>query len=265
MKVYISADIEGVTGISSWEETHKGHEGYEAYQLQMTKEVAAACRALVEAGVTEILVKDAHEDGKNLIHELLPKEVKIISGWSNHPLSMIEGLDESFDAAIFIGYHSGAMTNGSPLNHSLNPEKIRSISINGELADEFLIFAYGAHMLNVPVVAVTGDGNLIRHVRQFDSAIETVATGEGFGGAFVSIHPEVGIERIYKHVKKAVEGDLSRYVLHNVTDYELVVEFTRHEDAYKYSFYPGVEQISEYSVCLKTNDYMHILCFLLFM
>lgn len=264
MKVYISADIEGVTGISSWEETHKGHTGYETYQLQMTQEVASACKALLEAGVTEILVKDAHEDGKNLIHALLPKEVKILSGWSNHPLSMIEGLDESFDAAVFIGYHSGAGTNGSPLSHSLNPDKIRSIRINGELADEFLIFAYGAHYLKVPVVAVTGDGNLIRHVRKFDSKIETVATGEGFGGGFVSIHPEIAIERIYKHVKKAVEKDLSQYTIHNLTEYELIVEFTKHEDAYKYSFYPGVEQISEYSVCLKTNDYMQILCFLLF-
>ncbi|WP_054739121.1 M55 family metallopeptidase [Cellulosilyticum ruminicola] len=265
MKVYISADIEGVTGISNWDETHKGHEGYEIYRLQMTKEVAAACKALLEAGVTEILVKDAHEDGKNLIHELLPKEVKIISGWSNHPLSMIEGLDESFDAAVFIGYHSGADTNGSPLKHSLNPDKIRNIQINGEIADEFLIFAYGAYYLKVPVVAVTGDGNLIRHVRRFDSKIETVATGEGFGGALVSIHPEVAIERIYKHVKKAVEADLNQYAIHNQKEYELVVEFTRHEDAYKYSFYPGVEQISEYSVCFKTNDYMQVLSFLLFM
>lgn len=264
MKVYISADIEGVTGISNWEETHKGMAGYETYRAQMTKEVVAACKGLLEAGVHEILVKDAHEDGKNLIHEMLPKEVKVISGWSNHPYSMIEGLDESFDAAVFIGYHSGAGTNGSPLSHSLHPDKVRSIHINGQLADEFLIFAYGAHSIDVPVVAVTGDGELIRHVRKFDSHIKTVATGEGFGGGIVSIHPELAVERIYKNVKKAIGEDLTHYQLYKPAEYEMIVEFMKHEDAYKYSFYPNVEQISEYSVRYVSNNYMHILSFLLF-
>nr|WP_302596671.1 M55 family metallopeptidase [uncultured Cellulosilyticum sp.] len=264
MKIYISADIEGVTGISNWDETHKGGSNYEKYCIQMTKEVVAACKGLIEAGAKEILVKDAHEDGKNLIHEMLPKEVKIISGWSNHPYSMIEGLDESFDAAVFIGYHSGAGTNGSPLAHSLNPDKIRSIRINGQLADEFLIFAYGAHSIGVPVIAVTGDGELIRRVREFDGHIKSVATGEGFGGGIVSIHPELTIERIHKNVKKAAEH-LTDYKLKRPEEYEIVVEFIKHEEAYKYSFYPNAEQISEHSVRYKSKHYIQILSFLLFL
>ena len=264
MKVYISADIEGVTGISCWDETHKGSIGYETYRMQMTKEVAAACKGLLDAGVDEILVKDAHEDGKNLIHELLPQEVKIISGWSNHPYSMVEGLDESFDAVIFIGYHSAGGSNGSPLSHSLYPDKIRSIQMNGEDADEFLIFTYAAHNIGVPVIAVTGDGALIRKVKMFDENIKTVAVSEGFGGAMINIHPDVAISRIERVVSHAITS-LDVYKLNKPEHYELVVEFTKHEDAYKYSFYPEAEQISEFKVRYCTTNYMQILAFLLFL
>lgn len=97
MRIYISADMEGIAGISRWDETEKGNAEYERYREQMTREVAAACEGAIEAGAEYILVKDAHDRGKNLIHELLPRNVKIMSGWSQHPYNMVEGLDESFD------------------------------------------------------------------------------------------------------------------------------------------------------------------------
>lgn len=263
VKVYISADLEGITGVSKWEETHKGTADYERYREQMTKEVVAACKGAVEAGADTILVKDAHEDGKNLIHSMLPKEVKVISGWSNHPYNMLEGLDDSFDAVLFIGYHSGASSNGTPLAHTLDPDKIREIYINGERADEFLINAYTAYMLGVPVVAVTGDGELIRKVRTFDGYIKTVAVGEGFGGAVVSIHPELAVERIQKAARRALEH-IEGYEMHTQSEYELVVTFNHHQDAYKYSFYPNVEQTDEYTIRYTSNNYMHILTLLMF-
>lgn len=263
MRVYISADIEGITGVSQWEETHKGSSAYTHYCEQMTKEVAAACQGAIEAGAEYIMVKDAHEDGKNLIHSKLPKEAKILSGWSNHPYSMIEGLDESFDAVIFIGYHSGGGSNGSPLAHTLSPDQIRSITINGKKADEFLVFAYGAYELGVPVIAVSGDGDLIRKVREFDSNIKTIGVQEGFGGAVVSIHPDLAVERIRKTVKRAMEN-LEGYELHKEEEYELIVEFSHHQDAYKYSFYPNAEQIGEHTIRYVSRNYMHILTLLMF-
>lgn len=263
MKVYISADIEGITGISTWDETMKSGKDYHYYREQMTKEVAAACEGFIQAGATQIMVKDAHEDGKNLIHSLLPKEVKVISGWSNHPYNMIEGLDESFDAVAFVGYHSGGGSNGSPLAHTLSNRTLRKITLNGEETDEFLIYAYGAHSIGVPVVAVTGDGDLIRHVKQFDSHIKTVAVQEGFGGAIVSIHPDLAIERIKKTMKRALEN-MDAYTLHVPEEYELVVEFKKHADAYKYSFYPNVEQVDEHTIRYVSNNYMHILTLLMF-
>ena len=264
MRVYISADIEEVAGISKWEETVKGSQDYERYRQQMTREVAAACEGAMEAGADYILVKDAHEDGKNLIHEMLPKYVKVISGWSNHPYSMIEGLDESFDAVIMIGYHCGGHSNGSPLSHTLYPNRVRRMTINGETADEFLITTYACHMIGVPVVAVSGDGELMRHVRNFDAQIKTIAVQEGFGGSVVSIHPELAVERIRRGVKKSLEN-LKGYSLKHQEGYEMVIEFQQHAQAYKFSFYPGAEQIDEYCVRYESKNYMDLLTMMLFL
>ncbi|WP_069998141.1 M55 family metallopeptidase [Cellulosilyticum sp. I15G10I2] len=264
MRIYISADIEGVTGVSTWEETLKGNAEYDRCREQMTREVAAACEGALAAGADYIIVKDAHEDGKNLIHSMLPEQVKIISGWSNHPYNMVEGLDESFDGVMLIGYHSGGSSNGSPLAHTLSINSIRNITINGKKADEFLIYAYAAHRLKVPVIMVTGDGELIRHVRAFDPAIKTVAVQEGFGGAIVSIHPNVAAARIKKAAKRAVENIVS-FTTSQLDTYELKVEFKKHQDAYKYSFYPKAEQIGEYTIRYVSNNYMDLLTLLMFM
>lgn len=264
MRIYISADIEGTTGILSWQETLKGNDEYNRCREQMTREVAAACQGAIDAGADYIIVKDAHEDGKNLIHSMLPKEVKIISGWSNHPNNMVEGLDESFDGVIFVGYHSGGSSNGSPLAHTLSINSIRNITLNNKKADEFLIYAYAAHRLGVPVIAVSGDGELIRKVRSFDKTIKTVAVQEGFGGAVVSIHPDVAVSRIQKAAKRAVEG-IANFSTSILEEYELKVEFKLHQDAYKYSFYPGAEQIGEYTIRYVSKNYMDILTLLMFM
>ena len=264
MKVYISADLEGITGVSKWNETEKGRQDYEIYRRQMSLEVAAACEGAIDAGADFILVKDAHADGKNIIHELLPREAKVISGWSNHPYNMVEGLDESFDAVIFIGYHSGAHSNGSPLAHTLYPERVSHITINDQDADEFLIHTYASYMIGVPVVAVSGDGDLMRAIREFDERIKTIAVQEGFGGAMVSIHPELATERIRKGVKKALDN-LEEYSFEQPEEYEMIIDFKHHKDAYKFSFYPNVEQISEYSIRYVSNNYMHLLALLLFL
>lgn len=143
MKIFISADIEGVATTTLWPETEKGSEDYRLHAQQMTMEVIAACEAASEAGASEIVVRDAHEDGNNLDIWKLPENVTLLRGWSGHPYSMVYGIDPSFDAAIFIGYHSAASSEGNPLSHteSLNP---LSVKLNGALASEFLLYSYAA-------------------------------------------------------------------------------------------------------------------------
>lgn len=262
MKIYISADIEGITGVSTWLEAADSA-SLEACE-QMTKEVAAACEGALEAGATEIIVKDAHGEGKNLIHSMLPKQVKILSGWRNHPFNMVEGLDESFTGVMFIGYHSDALTNTSPLAHTLSPTSIRGIWINGEPASEFTIYNGAANSVGVPAIMVSGDSGLIETVKGFDKQIQTVVTQEGIGGGIVSQHPEVSCEQIKQAAKQAVQN-LVRKNIQQPEEFTVRVAFTKHQDAYKYSFYPGAEQVGAFEVAYTSTHYIDILTFLLFM
>ncbi len=136
MKVYISADIEGTAGITNWEEAEKPHATYQEFRARMTDEVVAACEGAIEAGAKEILVKDAHDSGRNIIAARLPDCARLIRGWSGHPFSMVQELDESFDALLFVGYHAKAGSDDNPLAHTLRL-RIAHLAINGEIASDF--------------------------------------------------------------------------------------------------------------------------------
>ena len=114
MKVYISADMEGVTGVTNWEEVDHNKPAYTQFQKQMSLEVAAACEGAISAGAKEVLVKDAHYSGRNILPSYLPKRAKIIRGWSGHPYSMLQEINSGFDALMFLGYHSRAGSGGNP-------------------------------------------------------------------------------------------------------------------------------------------------------
>ena len=156
MKIFISADIEGVNGIHSWKETEKKHAEYVRFAKQMTQEVSAAAQAAKDAGATYILIKDAHDSAMNLIPEDLPEYCELIRGWDGGLCSMMSGLDETFDAAIMIGYHSPARSNGNTLSHTMSTD-IVDITCNNKPISEFHINTYYAQSLGVPVVFVSGD------------------------------------------------------------------------------------------------------------
>lgn len=122
MKVYISADIEGTAGIASWSATNLGDPEHHAAAQEMTLEAVAACQGALDAGATELYVKDAHDSGRNMDLSLFPREAKVIFDWSLTPDSMVAGLDGSFDALMFVGYHSPAAA-GKPLEPHHEPRK----------------------------------------------------------------------------------------------------------------------------------------------
>jgi D-amino peptidase len=195
MKVFISADIEGTAGITNWDEARKPHADYPEHRQQMTREVLAACDGANAAGAKEILIKDAHATGRNILQADLPESVRLIRGWSGHPMSMVQELDKSFDAALFIGYHSKAGDETNPLAHTLTGEVMR-MRINGVPTSEFLLHAYAAATVGVPVVFVSGDWQLCTDIKETNSNITAVAVSEGIGPSTVSLAP--GARKIAK-------------------------------------------------------------------
>lgn len=245
MKVFVSVDIEGVTCVTSWSETNLGNFDYVKCAEQMTKETIAACEAAIEMGATEIYVRDAHDSARNIDFSKLPKEVKIMRGWASDSDSMVSGIDQGFDAAVFIGYHAGAGYDGNPLSHTMNTS-INYIKINGENASEFTLNSYIAAGYDVPVVFLSGDQMLCDTAKKFNPSIETLAVKEGRGGATVSIHPERACELIKEGVKKGLKH-LEACKLNIPSEFNVEINYKEHKDAKRATFFPGVKRIDSHT------------------
>jgi D-amino peptidase len=263
MKVFISADIEGVTGVTHWDETDLDKAVSANAREQMTAEVLAACKAALEHGADEILIKDAHDSGRNIIPSKLPHEARLIRGWEPHPYMMMQGLDETFQAATFIGYHSRAGANTSPLAHTMTGSVVR-ITVNGSDASEFLLNTYTAAMLKVPVIFVSGDKGLCDDVTALNPNIGTVAVKEGVGDSTISIHPDLATIQIKEGMAKAIKGDFSKCLVTLPDHFSVDVQYKAHTKARVYSFYPGATQKDPLTVHYENADYYEVLRFLYF-
>lgn len=252
MKVYISVDIEGVTGVTAWSETELGNKDYSQFAEQMTKETVAACEGAIAMGADEIFVKDAHDSARNIDITQLPRCVKLSRGWTNSPESMVAGIDETFDAAIFIGYHSGAGYNGSPLSHTMNTNS-NYMKVNGELASEFILNSYVAANCGVPVVFLSGDKMLCETAKKFNKGIETVEVKEGVGGATVSINPDYACELIKEGVKKSLKH-IEACKIDIPEKFEVQISYKEHKEAKRASYYPGVTQMDARTITYTAKD-----------
>lgn len=263
MKLYISADMEGTTGIAHWDETDLAKPDYIDFRKQMTAEVNAACEGANQAGVKEILIRDAHASARNLIVSELPENIKIIREWSGHPFSMMQGIDDSFDATIFTGYHSRAGSDANPLAHTL-ADGIMYIKVNGHYASEFLINSYTAAYMGVPVVMITGDKGVCKEAKKMNPNITTVAVNQGEGASTISIHPNTAVKKIKRAAKKALTGDVSTCKIKLPSEFEIDVLFKDHRKAYKNSFYPGAEMSAAGTIRFRCKDCFDFLRFLSF-
>lgn len=263
MKVFITADIEGITGATNWSETSQKDEYFAELREQMTAEVRAACEGALSAGADEIWVKDAHGWASSLVHAKLPHQVRLVRGWSGHPYSMMQEINDSFDAAMAIGYHSHAGSNGSPLAHTMTGN-MTWFKINGQFASEFVVSAYTAGLVGVPMVFLAGDAGLCRDAQAFLPAITTVPVYEGAGKSTASIHPELALERIRAGVQTALSGDLSRCKVPMPGHFSVELRYRTHADAYHAGFYPGASQTGPHTVTYETGDYFEVLRFFSF-
>ncbi len=263
MKVYISADIEGVTGATHWDETDQAKAEYPAFREQMTAEVAAACEGALQAGATEIWVKDAHDTARNILAAKLPREARLIRGWAMSPLMMVQELDESFGAVMMIGYHSRAGVGSSPLAHTMTGG-FSHVRLNERYASEFLIHAYAAASLGVPVALVSGDRGLCDEATDLNPHIAAVAVKEGIGSSTVNIHPSLAVDRIREEAARALRGNLAQTQVAMPGHFVLELGFRDHAKAHWFGFYPGARQVGPLTVQLAADSYYDVLRALMF-
>jgi len=265
MKVYISSDIEGTAGIVNWDETdmEKGGRWYDYFREQMSKESAAAARGAFAAGASAVTVKDAHDSARNLIPSLFPEDTQFVRGWPGSPYSMVDTIDEGYDAVGFTGYHSAALEAGNPLSHTMTTIAHR-VLINGAAASEFQLHAMAAALHGAKAVFLSGDEALCRAAEAFAPGIVTAAVFRGVGGGAVSLHPAKAVKLIEEGMEKAVSKIDSIPLIKLPEHYEAVVEYVRHPKAYRVLSYPGAEAVSSNAVRFESDSLGEVLAFLHF-
>ena len=176
----------------------------------------------------------------------------------------MEGIDESFDAVVFLGYHARAGTPNALLEHT-SSGNVTSIAVNGVLLPEAGYNALISGHFDVPVVFTAGDRAICNQVTELFGEVETVAVKEGIGGAALNLHPEVARDRIRAGVERAL-NNLGRFQPYSLTaPYTLVVTLKDEKQVHNGSFYPGVERTGDWELTFRHNDIMEIVKAWMFM
>lgn len=254
MKVYISADIEGISGVVN--STHIMQEGYDYNRARklMTDEVNAAIRGAKLAGATTIVVNDSHGPMTNLLIEELDEDVILISG-SQKLLGMMEGIDNTYDAVLLIGYHARHNTSGV-LSHSYDDRIISELKVNGKAIGEFEFNTLLAEEYNVPVVFVSGDNILSQQVKEFDNQIESLIVKYAHSRYTAEcIQPK----KVHKLMEEKVRKSLSKELKSSVTNklqgkVELEIAFLNSGMAEMTLLVPGVELIEPNRIKYNAKD-----------
>lgn len=205
MKVLIAVDMEGITGVTTWDQVTPGHAEYARFRKLMTQDVNAAIRGACDAGADEVIVADGHWNGSNILIEELDPRARLNSG-SPSPFSMMQGIDESMDAVFFIGYHA---RNGSPnaiLDHTWSSKTVVNVWLNDILTGEYGLNAALAGHFGVPVVMVSGDQTACAQMSDALGDIETAVVKQATGRfAAECLAPQVTQELIYEAACHALE------------------------------------------------------------
>jgi D-amino peptidase len=254
LKVYISVDMEGVAGVVTADQLIPSGFEYERFRRFMTDETMAAVRAANEAGAGEIVVSDSHGNGENLLIEAFPKNVSIVRSWPRHG-GMMAGLDSSFSAAIFVGYHASTTNPKGVRAHTFSSAHYARVALNGNAVTEGEYNAAYAGAKGVPVIFVSGDDVAVAEIKSRLGDIETVETKKSLGfHSAETLTPEVSCEKISIGVKSALSRlhDFKPYVIK--TPVTLEITFKNYTPAELLSYLRSVQRIDSHTIRFVGKD-----------
>lgn len=255
MKIYISADMEGTSGIVHSEQTDPSHHEYQHFRNTMLAEVNAAIEGAVNAGATEILVNDSHWNMRNLIIEDLNPAATLLSG-SPKRYSMMTGVDGGFDAVFFTGYHARAGSAFGNIDHTYTgPQLVQNVWLNGVEMGEYGLNAALAGYFGVPVVLITGDQTACAQAKELlGSDLETVVVKQATGRASaMNLHPTKVHQMIREAAERAAKKKRAPFVVKPPVTLRLAV--ARSSQAEIISLMPNVKRVEPRLVELTHDDY----------
>jgi D-amino peptidase len=254
LKIYISVDMEGVAGVVTADQLGPTGFEYERFRQFMTNETLAAVRAAKESAATEIVVSDSHGNGENLLIEEFPKDVHIIRSWPRHG-SMMAGVDASFDAALFIGYHASTTNPRGVRAHTFSSAHFTRVALNGNAVTEGEFNAAFAGALGVPVIFASGDDAAVEELKSKLGSIETAETKKSLSfHSAETLTPEASCERIAAGVKSALERlhDFKPYTVR--TPVTLEISFKNYTPAQMLSYLRSVQRVDSHTIRFVGKD-----------
>ena len=180
MKILIATDMEGITGVTTWDQVTPGHAEYARFRRLMTQDVNAAIRGAFDAGADEVIVADGHWNGSNILIEELDPRAKLNTG-SPSPLSMMQGIDESVDGVFFVGYHGRNGLQNAVLDHTWSSKTVANLWLNEILTGEYGLNAALAGHFGVPVIMVSGDQTACAEVENLLGDVERAVVKQATG------------------------------------------------------------------------------------
>lgn len=265
LKVYISVDMEGVVGTVTEDQLGPGGFEYQKFREFMTKEALAAVNAAKEAGASEILVSDSHGNGENLLIEMFPKDVRIVRSWPRK-LGMMAGIDGTFDAALFVGYHSSTSNPKGVRAHTFSSGRLTRVALNGSEMTEGSWNAALAGHFGVPVIFISGDDAVIQEVRTAVGNVEGAEVKKSLGfHAASTLSPEASYELIGQKVRNAFARlkEFKPFALKSPIT--LDVSFKHYRVTEVLAYLKGVQRTDSHSIRYAGKDMVEIADFMLFL
>jgi D-amino peptidase len=253
LKVFISVDMEGIAGVVAvGDVSSRGHD-YDYFREVMTLETNAAVEGAIAAGAVEIVVRDGHGAKTNVLPGMLHKKAVLLRGVTDRPENMMLGIDGTFDAVMFIGYHAKAGTPEGVLAHTSSGNVI-DLSINGVSLPEAGYNALVAGLYDVPVVLVAGDNWICEQAKSLFGNVVTVETKVGYGSAELGLHPELARAKIKEKTIQAL-SDLSQFNPYRLQPpYTMVLKVKKEK-----SLYPGAKKTAENEFTFTSPDLLKVL------
>ncbi len=256
MKLYLSTDMEGVAGVTSWEQVdaRTPHPEYAIYRRYYTLEVAAAIDGARRAGATNVLVNDSHGPMRNLLFDDLPEDIRVIFG-NRKPYSMVQDADGGFDGAFFIGYHGAIGDQDAVLCHTYTPSVIYDLHLNGVRCSEATINAALLGSYGVPLLMVTGDRTTVEGIAAQMPWVHGVIVKESIGTLSAnSISPAAAQRAIAEGAARAVANASAAKPFVIESPIEMRIALAKTEQADYVAMIPGFERSGPREVRFTDGD-----------
>ncbi len=257
MKILISVDMEGISGVTTWEQVTPGQPEYERFRRTMAADVNAVIKGAIQAGADDLVVVDGHWNGTNLEIEELDSRVRLIAG-TGSPLSMVQGIDSGATGLLMVGYHARRGTPNAILDHTWSSSCVANLWLNGKLTGEIGLNAAVAGHFDVPLIMVSGDQSACAEAAELVQGVEAAMVKKAVGRTAAECLPlEISHQRLREASGRAItrlRAEMAPTPYRIQPPILVAIEFVSSDMADKAMLLPGTTRIDGERIQITAPD-----------